>query len=79
MIAWLKNLFRRWQIRELPDSLTDLRGSDPCWCGSGRKYARCHRPEDRRCMRELGISQAAVRGNPFVSKPRRKDEVSSRK
>jgi hypothetical protein len=66
MFAWLNKLFRRETRAELPDSLVDLRGSDPCWCGSGRKYARCHRPEDRRRMRELGISPAAYRGNPFV-------------
>ncbi len=21
--------------------------NEPCWCGSGRKYKKCHEPEDR--------------------------------
>lgn len=25
---------------------TDLGRNDPCWCGSGRKYKRCHLAED---------------------------------
>ena len=20
--------------------------NEPCWCGSGKKYKKCHRPED---------------------------------
>ena len=23
-----------------------LRSNDPCWCGSGKKYKRCHKPSD---------------------------------
>jgi hypothetical protein len=22
--------------------------NEPCWCGSGRKYKKCHLPEDER-------------------------------
>ena len=22
--------------------------NEPCWCGSGRKYKKCHGPEDQR-------------------------------
>jgi len=72
MLTWLKRLFRRENRNELPDSMLDLRGSDPCWCGSGRKYARCHRPEDRRMQRKLGISSKTIRNNPFICQPRRK-------
>src|SRR5665809_95326 len=25
---------------------TVLRSNDPCWCGSGRKYKRCHKLSD---------------------------------
>ena len=25
-----------------------LKANDPCWCGSGRKYKRCHRPTEGR-------------------------------
>ena len=29
--------------------LTEKPGrNDPCWCGSGRKYKKCHLPEDDR-------------------------------
>lgn len=38
-----------------PRSMQDLRGGDPCWCGSGKSYRRCHRPEDRRREKELGL------------------------
>ncbi|MFP5299469.1 MAG: SEC-C metal-binding domain-containing protein, partial [Actinomycetota bacterium] len=24
----------------------DLRSNDPCWCGSGKKYKRCHKPSE---------------------------------
>lgn len=27
--------------------MSALRPNDPCWCGSGRKYKRCHEPKDR--------------------------------
>lgn len=65
-MRWLDRLFRRRRTRPLPDSMTDLRRSDPCWCGSGRRYAGCHRKEDRQRMRELGISKGRLRNNPFV-------------
>ena len=29
---------------------TSLRSNDPCWCGSGRKYKRCHRSLDGRVL-----------------------------
>ncbi|MGA0217606.1 MAG: SEC-C metal-binding domain-containing protein, partial [Ilumatobacteraceae bacterium] len=25
-----------------------LQANDPCWCGSGRKYKRCHRNTEGR-------------------------------
>lgn len=40
---------------DYPRSMQDLRGGDPCWCGSGQSYRQCHRPEDRRRQKELGI------------------------
>jgi len=27
--------------------VSGLRPNEPCWCGSGRKYKRCHEPKDR--------------------------------
>lgn len=40
---------------EYPRSMQDLRGGDPCWCGSDKPYRKCHRPEDRRRQKELGL------------------------
>ncbi len=28
--------------------MTTLKANDPCWCGSGRKFKRCHRTDDQR-------------------------------
>ncbi|WP_442900262.1 SEC-C domain-containing protein [Geoalkalibacter sp.] len=65
-MRWIAWIFRGKKSSELPDSLTKLRPGDPCWCGSERTYARCHRREDRRIMRALGIDKAGLRNNPFV-------------
>jgi uncharacterized protein YecA (UPF0149 family) len=27
---------------------TDLQRNDQCWCGSGKKYKKCHYEEDRK-------------------------------
>ncbi|WP_429885772.1 SEC-C metal-binding domain-containing protein [Geoalkalibacter halelectricus] len=63
---WLRKLFGRKMSGDLPDSLTDLGRSDPCWCGSGKNYGSCHRKEDRRRLRELGLSNADLRRNPLI-------------
>lgn len=66
-MKWLSFLFRHKNKSAIsPDSMTDLRRSDPCWCGSGRNYGKCHRKDDLKRMRALGINQAALRSNPFV-------------
>jgi hypothetical protein len=31
-----------------PQAVRKLGRNDPCWCGSGKKYKRCHWEEDRR-------------------------------
>jgi methionyl aminopeptidase len=31
-------------------TLTPLRSNDLCWCGSGRKYKRCHKPMEGRVL-----------------------------
>jgi methionyl aminopeptidase len=31
-------------------AVTVLQSNDPCWCGSGRKYKRCHKPLEGRVM-----------------------------
>ncbi len=27
--------------------------NEPCWCGSGRKYKKCHEPEDSKKAAEM--------------------------
>jgi len=31
-----------------PESAKQLDRNDPCWCGSGKKYKKCHYEEDRK-------------------------------
>lgn len=31
---------------ETPAKPRDMGRNEPCWCGSGRKYKKCHMPED---------------------------------
>jgi len=31
-----------------PKPSADLQRNDPCWCGSGRKYKRCHYDSDQK-------------------------------
>jgi uncharacterized protein YecA (UPF0149 family) len=37
-----------------PDSALTLRRNDPCWCGSGKKYKRCHEEKDRKYYASRG-------------------------
>ena len=34
-----------------------LNRNDPCWCGSGKKYKKCHEPMDQRIdqLRRQGV------------------------
>jgi hypothetical protein len=52
---FLRLLFAR---RKPPPS--DLGRNDRCWCGSGKKYKRCHYEEDR----ELIASRLAASCKP---------------
>jgi hypothetical protein len=31
-----------------PDIAASLGRNDPCWCGSGKKYKRCHYEADKK-------------------------------
>ena len=37
-------------MRAAPSAPTALRSNDPCWCGSGRKYKRCHKELEGRVL-----------------------------
>ncbi|SHJ89399.1 SEC-C motif-containing protein [Malonomonas rubra DSM 5091] len=57
---WKKLLTRNKQAttEDYPRSMLDLQGSDPCWCGSGKAYRKCHRPADRKRAKELGLDRS---------------------
>ena len=49
-------------MKEGPESLKELSRNDPCWCGSGKKFKKCH----------LGKDQPPARPkNPIPQNPRR--------
>ena len=56
---WQKLLRRNEKTApgEYPRSMVDLRGGDPCWCGKDKPYRKCHRPEDRKREKELGLDR----------------------
>jgi methionyl aminopeptidase len=43
-----------------PAAARQLRSNDPCWCGSGRKYKRCHRHTEGRVVPGLVTPMRAV-------------------
>jgi len=43
-MALLDRLFRR----RPPEEAANLGRNDPCWCGSGKKYKRCHYESDQK-------------------------------
>jgi len=45
MLEFLKNIFGKSQPPP-----RNLGRNDPCWCGSGKKYKRCHYEEDERVL-----------------------------
>lgn len=42
---------------DYPTSMQELRTNGPCWCGSDKPYRRCHRSEDRKREKELGLDR----------------------
>ena len=58
--------------------------NDPCPCGSGKKYKKCHLPADAEAIREQGETakgQAKGLGDPayFKTKPKGQDGKSHHK
>jgi preprotein translocase subunit SecA len=45
---------RRRQPAQAPPEKRDLGRNDLCWCGSGRKYKRCHMRQDATNQRRHG-------------------------
>src|SRR5919197_4522935 len=45
--------------------------NEPCWCGSGTKYKKCHRSADEAELRRQGAEARSRRVRPGVVSPRR--------
>lgn len=43
-MAFLSKLFSR----RVPEAAAHLGRNDPCWCGSGKKYKKCHYESDKK-------------------------------
>ena len=55
MVAFLDKISRVF-FRGPPKSALNLSRNDPCWCGSGKKYKRCHYDSDRKHWASRGTS-----------------------
>jgi SEC-C motif len=52
LMSWFKNLFSR---AERPKEVA-LGRNDLCWCGSGKKYKKCHLDSDAAKEREANYA-----------------------
>ena len=52
LMSWFRNMFSR---AERPKEVA-LGRNDLCWCGSGKKYKRCHLPQDAAEQREANYA-----------------------
>ena len=57
LISALKNLFMPSEEPARPQTGRN----DPCWCGSGKKYKKCHLAEDEK--KQAKKNAAACSGN----------------
>lgn len=70
-MGFFRRLFSRQDdvepSQQQPASMLELRHGDPCWCGSGKQYQRCHRKEDRqRLLATLGDKRQAALRKVFI-------------
>ena len=52
LTSWIRNLFSRPE----PPKEVALGRNDLCWCGSGKKYKKCHLPKDEAKQREANYA-----------------------
>jgi hypothetical protein len=45
---------------EVPARKRDIGRNDPCWCGSGKKYKKCHRDADERAAKDSSASEFQI-------------------
>ncbi len=43
-----------------PREIPKLGRNDPCWCGSGKKYKKCHMESDQRRLSKIRASQCTT-------------------
>ena len=52
-MSWLRNLLTP---KDSPLQAAELGRNEPCWCGSGKKYKKCHLTSDEANQREAKYS-----------------------
>ncbi|MFL6232753.1 MAG: SEC-C metal-binding domain-containing protein [Thermoanaerobaculia bacterium] len=86
LASWLRNLFSSSPRPQGPQA--PLRRNDVCWCGSGKKYKKCHLKKDELNRVEAALSAQTTARNLMASgvmpggsgkkKPARQPEAAAR-
>ena len=79
LLSWIKNLF----APKPAPTPAELGRNEPCWCGSGKKYKKCHLAKDERDRFEAAHAaraaaqarKAAGLGGGAPAAPRRPEKL----
>ncbi len=52
----LKSIANYFSPEEEVNYMAKLGRNDSCWCGSGKKYKKCHLPEDEKKFSKKGVN-----------------------
>jgi len=55
-------LFDRFVSKKPPEEAKRLGRNDPCWCGSGKKYKKCHYEADRERLSKMIAAACSTSG-----------------
>ncbi len=58
MFGWIMKLFRQ----NPPDSAAHMGRNELCWCGSGKKYKKCHFEADQSYFANKKAAEACSSG-----------------
>jgi len=47
------NFLKKIFARTPPPEAQDMQRNEPCWCGSGKKYKKCHQPSDQKYFMKI--------------------------
>jgi uncharacterized protein YecA (UPF0149 family) len=50
-MGFLEGIMKIFSPEDSSIRARDLGRNEPCWCGSGKKYKKCHLAEDEKKMR----------------------------